>query len=63
MIRNTIPNFAADYPVTATDISHLRLTFYCINCMRKRETTYLTPNFGPFCDACIAELKTAWVEK
>jgi hypothetical protein len=63
MTRNPIPKFAADYPERATELNHLHLTFYCINCQRKRETTYITPNFGPFCDECMNDLQTVMVAK
>lgn len=63
MTRTKIPSYAIDYPERAVEIAHFHLPFYCINCWRKRETTYLTPNFGPFCDECIVELRTTWVEK
>lgn len=58
MTRTTIPSFAvedsAEYPETAAGT---HLPFYCINCYRKRETTYLTPDFGPFCDECLKEVE------
>lgn len=58
MTRTKIPSFAiedsAEYPETAAGT---HLPFYCINCYRKRETTYLTPNFGPFCDECLEEVE------
>ena len=56
MTRNTVPAFAADYPEVAQTLGHTRLPFYCCNCQRKRETTYLTDNFGPFCDDCLKEV-------
>jgi len=57
MTRTHIPLFARDYPEVAETLNQTRLPFYCINCQRKRETTYLTPNFGPFCDECLEEAK------
>lgn len=56
MRRTTIPAFAADYPERAQTIDQARLPFYCCNCLRKKETTYLTPNFGPFCDECLEDV-------
>lgn len=58
MIRHyaPMPDFAANYPDTAKTIKQLGLTFYCINCLRKTETTFLTPNFGPVCRQCVKEL-------
>jgi len=55
MTRTHIPSFAADYPEVAVTLEQARLPFYCTNCYRKRETSYLTPNFGPFCDECLQE--------
>jgi hypothetical protein len=55
-LKTPIPDFAADYPEVAETIFDLRLPFYCANCYHKRETTYVTPNFGPFCDECLKEL-------
>jgi len=57
MTRTKVPSYAADYPKRATDIKHFSLPFYCINCQRKRDTTYLTPDFGPFCDDCLGEIR------
>lgn len=54
-----IPDFAAKYPETAQDLKQAWLPIYCINCYHKRETAYITPNFGPFCRACLEELNTA----
>lgn len=57
---NRVPWFAKDakdYPARATELEHLSLSFYCINCQRKADTEYLTPNFGPFCADCIRELE------
>lgn len=62
MTRNKIPPFAVNdelYPLQAQSLLETRLPFYCCNCQRKAETTYLTPNFGPFCDECLKELDTA----
>jgi hypothetical protein len=56
--RNTIPSFAADYPARAVTLEQLSLPFYCINCQRKKETIYLTPDFGPFCDDCLQEVQS-----
>ncbi len=55
MTRNPIPSFARNFPDIAMDLAQTRLPFYCANCQRKRETTYLTPDFGPFCDECLDE--------
>lgn len=55
MTRNSIPAFAVDYPERAQTLAQAFLPFYCINCYRKAETTYLTPDFGPFCDACLRD--------
>jgi hypothetical protein len=63
LMINEIPFFAKDYPERATELNHLSLTFYCINCQRKAKTRYLTSDFGPFCDDCINELKKEWTEK
>jgi hypothetical protein len=52
-----IPSYAADYPEIAETLAQAMLPFYCINCYRKRETRYVTPNFGPFCENCLKELK------
>ena len=57
MTRTSIPAYAADYPERAQTLTQAFLPFYCINCYRKRETTYLTPDFGPFCDACLEEAR------
>ena len=54
MSRVTIPAYASDHPEQAQTLLQAMLPFYCINCYRKRETTYLTPDFGPFCDECLA---------
>lgn len=51
-----VPQFAVDYPELAETIEHARLPFYCCNCLRKRPTTYLAPNFGPFCKDCLDEV-------
>jgi len=53
MTRVLIPIFAADFPEVADTINRARLPFYCANCYCKRETVWLTPNFGPFCDECL----------
>jgi len=55
MTRVKIPDFAKDFPEMAQSLVQTRLPFYCINCQHKRETTYLTPDFGPFCDECLKE--------
>lgn len=62
MTRHAIPAFAADYPEVAKTLEHTRLPFYCMNCQRKRETTYLTPDFGGLCDECIGEMNRAPLE-
>ena len=53
-----VPAFAFNYPVKAETLEQTRLPFYCANCQQKRMTRYLTPNFGPFCLDCFAELNT-----
>jgi len=53
-----IPKFASDYPEIAQTLEQARLTFYCMNCYRKRSTAFLTPDFGPLCHECIEELDT-----
>jgi hypothetical protein len=58
-VRVQVPTWAADYPAIAQTLEQARLPFYCMNCLRKKETAYLTPNFGPVCDECLEELKTA----
>lgn len=55
--REPIPQFTSDYPEVAQTIEQTRLPFYCYNCYRKRETRYITPNFGPFCDDCLKEIE------
>lgn len=64
-MRNTVPGWAADLPECAETLQQLSLPFYCCNCYRKRTTTYLTSDFGPFCDECIQEvsplLPVAWM--
>lgn len=57
--RTPIPEYAHDYPETAQTLEQVRLPFYCCNCLRKKETAYVTPNFGPFCDDCMHELREA----
>lgn len=52
-----VPAFVSDYPEKATTVLHLNLPCYCINCQRKAETTWLTPNFGPICRECYAEIE------
>lgn len=54
----TVPNFASDAPSRAAVLRDLSLPYYCINCQRKADTVYLTPNFGPFCAECVKELET-----
>lgn len=63
MTRTPIPTYAADYPERAQTLAHAILPFYCCNCYRKRETTYLTPNFGPFCDECLEEIQPLLIER
>jgi len=52
-----VPDFAKDYPEQADSIDHVRLPFYCCNCLQKRPTRYLTPNFGLFCAECLREFE------
>jgi hypothetical protein len=52
-----VPSWAADYPNVAQTVKQTRLTFYCINCQTKRPTRFITPNFGPVCEACEKELR------
>ncbi len=52
-----VPKLAAEYPPVAENLKQARLTFYCINCYRKAPTTWITPNFGPVCEACVTEAK------
>jgi hypothetical protein len=59
MTYTPVPDFAADYPEIAETLEQARLPFYCINCYQKRETVYLTPNFGPFCRECVKEMRLA----
>lgn len=56
MIRTPVPSYADRHPEVATTLEQARLPFYCCNCYRKRETIYLTPDFGPFCSECLKEL-------
>lgn len=51
-----VPKFAADHPLIAETMEQARLTFYCMNCYRKRPTGWVTPNFGPLCEECLEEL-------
>ncbi len=51
-----VPKFASDMPEVAQTLSQTRLPFYCCNCQRKRETAYVTENFGPFCRDCLSEV-------
>lgn len=44
-------------PAAATELKYVYLPFYCINCLRKAETWYLTPNFGSFCADCLKEIE------
>ena len=55
--RVVVPAFAADFPGRADTLDRARLPFYCINCYRKMETSYITSDFGPFCDDCLKELE------
>ena len=63
MTRTPIPAYAADYPEVAQTLSQCFLPFYCINCYRKRETVYLTPDFGPFCEECLKQLPSSRLEE
>jgi hypothetical protein len=58
-----IPDFASGYPERAETLAHTRLPFYCCNCQRKRETAYLTPDFGPFCRECLGQIKPLLVRR
>lgn len=57
LIYRPIPEFMKDYPEVAQNLEQVRLTFYCMNCQRKRSTTFITPNFGPLCYECVGELE------
>lgn len=52
-----VPEFARDYPNVAQTLRQTRLSFYCMNCQRKRPTRYLTPDFGPLCEDCLREIE------
>lgn len=57
-IYNRVPTYAYDYPPLAKNIEQVRLPFYCMNCYRKKPTTYTTPNFGPLCADCVWEMES-----
>lgn len=60
-----IPSWVTDedYPKLASKVTHLSLPWYCINCLTKAETTYLTHNFGPFCRGCAKEAESLGMVK
>ena len=55
-MKEAIPEYAKDYPDVAQTLEQASLPFYCCNCYRKAETTWVTPNLGPFCALCLAEI-------
>lgn len=50
-----LPTWTASLPEVA-EVSQSS-TFYCMNCLRKRSATWITPNFGPLCRECVEEMK------
>lgn len=51
-----VPEFAFSYPNIAETFDQIRLPFYCMNCLEKGPTGWVTPNFGPLCARCAEEI-------